>query len=108
MPPALLAGRNRARTYAYSIENGDLAGEPLDIDIELALAIRYRDPAAGGAAVREKANRADLVVQHLGLRGKQFDIQFGRQRVFALIAADFKTMLLDVQRQHGFFLVGDS
>ena len=50
------------------IENGDLAGQPIDIDIVFAGTGFYRDTAAGGASIRVKTDRADFVGQQFGLR----------------------------------------
>jgi len=43
------------------IENGDLAGQPVDINIVLADTRCYRDTTAGGASIRVKTDRADFV-----------------------------------------------
>src|SRR5512132_1330025 len=64
-----------------SFQYRDAAGEPIDIDIVLALADGQRDAPAVRPAVGVKADRANLIVDQIALRGEELEVDARWQRV---------------------------
>ena len=65
---------DRRRRVASINQDRDAAGQPVDVDVELALAGRDGDAAAVAAAVGKEADRADRVVDDVVLRGEELEL----------------------------------
>src|SRR6185437_857800 len=86
---------------ARSFENRDAPGQPVDVDVELALARGNRDAPAVAAAVRIEADRADVAADDVILRGEELELDLLRQRMHVRIAIDAKAPAGDVEREEG-------
>src|SRR5438552_1248052 len=62
------------RSPGRSLENRDTAGQPIHVDVELALARGERDAAAVRAAVGEKTDGAHLLAHEVALRRVELEL----------------------------------
>src|SRR6185312_13713316 len=117
MPPAPRSARSRQRARerqrreiepcARSFEYRDAAGQPIDVDVELALARGKRDASAVGASVGEKTDRADIVVDQIALCGKELELELLRQFVHPRVGRNTEGVRGEVEHQHGLAALRD-
>src|SRR5262249_19876843 len=81
------------------IEDRDAAREPVDVDLELALARGERHAAAGRAAMWVEADRAHGFAQDVVLRGEELELEPARQRVDVRVALDLERPVLEVEHE---------
>src|SRR6266851_4524630 len=100
MQPALPATRIRADSFSF--EDRHPAGQPVDVDIVLALTRGEGDAPAIRAAVGEKADGADLVVQQVALRRVELEVELLGQAMRAFVRRHSKGACLEIELEHGF------
>src|SRR5512143_1367425 len=97
-PGGAASGASVGRCFIL-FEDGNPAGQPIDVDVELALARRHGDAPAVAAAVREEADRADRFVDEVALRGEELELDLRRQLVLLRIAIDLEALARDVEHE---------
>src|SRR6185503_9714270 len=70
-PRGAATWRSHERGGINLIQDRDTSGQPVDVDVELAIARRDGDPPAVAAAVGKEADRADAVADEIVLRGEE-------------------------------------
>src|SRR6478736_5944137 len=86
----------RALSSPRSVQNRDAAGQPVDVDVEFALAGGERDAAAVRSAVRIEADGADFLVDQVALSGEQLDPDLIGQLMDLRVGRDAKRARVDV------------
>src|ERR1700681_1117897 len=81
MPPAPPATRIRADSCSF--EDCDPAGQPVDVDVVLALARGQRYAPAIRATIGEKADGPDFIAQEVALRGVELAVDLRGQAMRA-------------------------
>src|ERR1700681_1985253 len=100
MPPAPPATRTRADSFSF--EDRDPAGQPVDVDVILALARHERNATAIRAAIGEETDGADFFVQQVALRRVELEVDLLRQAMRALVRRHSKRACLEVELEQRF------
>src|SRR5947209_3921502 len=97
-PRAAARRRGEARRGA-SVKNRDAPGEPVNVDLILALSRRDGETPAVRSAIRKETNRADLLARDVALRGEELQLGLLRQRMRVGLALELERMLLEVEHE---------
>src|SRR5450631_2372791 len=100
MPPALPA--RRTHVPSCSFQDRDAAGQPVDVDVILALAGGEGNAAAVRAAVGEETDRADLIVQQVALSGIELELDLLGQAMRAFVGRYPECARLEVELEQRF------
>src|SRR5207253_3757622 len=100
MPPAPPATRTRADSCSF--QDRDPAGQPVDIDVVLALARSQRYAPAIGATVGEKADGPDFIAQEVALGSVELEVDLPGQAMRVLVRRHSKRARLEVELEQRF------
>src|SRR6478736_1924067 len=103
MPPGPRSAKSLAvptKTPAASFEYRDAAGQPIDVDVELAFPRGKRDAPAVRPAIGEKTDRADIVVDQVALRGKELELELLGELVHARVGRNAEAVRAEIEHQH--------
>src|SRR6185503_5935643 len=103
MPPGPRSAKSLAaptKRPVASFEYRDAAGQPVDVDVELALPRGERDAAAVRAAIGEKADRADIVVDKVALSGKELELDLLGELVYTRVGRNAEAVRAEIEHQH--------
>src|SRR5438067_1387525 len=90
------------RSPGRSLENRDTAGQPIHVDVELALARGERDAAAVRAPVGEKTDGAHLLAHEVALRRVELELDLSRQRMRPRVALHLERASFEIEHDAGF------
>src|ERR1700682_3492005 len=100
MRPAPPATRTRADSCSF--EDRDAAGQPVDVDVVLALARGKRYAPAIRATIGEKADGPDFIAQEVALRGVELEVDLRGQAMRVLVRRYSKRARLEVELEQRF------